>query len=268
MFLFDFFKKRRRARVLREARLDENAWVQALERYHFTQVLSDMERERLHERVILFLDEKPVHAARGLHMDAGVKLAIAVQACILILNLDLDWYRPWTEVIVYPGGFLARREEVDEVGVVHTYDEEMSGESSGSGIVVLSWADAQMAGQKPNGRGYNVVIHEFAHQLDMLNGDANGFPPLHRDMKRADWAAAFGAAYEHFCKRVDDWEDTGIDDYASDSPAEFFAVLSEAFFETPHTVLQEYPAVYEQLKLFYRQHPAGREAMVPQKKQA
>jgi Mlc titration factor MtfA (ptsG expression regulator) len=258
LFLLDFFKKRRRARVLRTARLDEQAWTMEVARYPFTRALNDDERARLRDLVILFLAEKPIHAARGLNMDEGVRLAIATQACMPILNLDLDWYRPWTEVIVYPGEFVARREEMDEDGVVHTYNEEMSGESSGAGVVALSWADAQMAGQGEEGRGYNVVIHEFAHQLDMLNGDANGFPPLHADMNRREWADAWGAAYAHFCKRVDEWEDTAIDEYASDSPAEFFAVLSEAFFETPGVVLKEYPAVYEQLTRFYRQDPAGR----------
>ena len=134
----------------------------------------------------------------------------------------------------------------------------MSGESWGHGTVVLSWADAQQAGQAKNGRGYNVVIHEFAHQIDMLNGDANGFPPLHADMNPEQWAKTFSAAYEHFCKRVDDWEETAIDEYAAESPAEFFAVISEAFFETPLAVRKEYPDVYAQLALFYRQDPAAR----------
>jgi Mlc titration factor MtfA (ptsG expression regulator) len=256
--MFSFLKRRRRERVLREAHIDEAAWNRELEHYSFTRVLDAAERERLKQLVILFLAEKPIHGAGSLRIDNGARLAIAIQACILILNLDLDWYKSWTEVIVYPGGFVARHEEVDEAGVVHTVEEAMSGESWEHGTVILSWADAQQAGQAEDGKGYNVVIHEFAHQIDMLNGDANGFPPLHSDMNREQWAKAFSAAYEHFCKRVDDWEETAIDEYAAENPAEFFAVISEAFFETPLAVRGEYPQVYEQLALFYRQDPAQR----------
>lgn len=257
--MWSFFKQRRRERVLREAQVDEAAWSRELESYSFTRVLNPGERARLKQLVILFLAEKPVNGAGNLHIDNGARLAIAVQACMLILNLDLDWYKSWTEVIIYPGEFVARREEIDEAGVVHTVVEPMSGESWEHGTVVLSWADVQQAGQ---GEGYNVVIHEFAHQIDMLNGDANGFPPLHKGMDRAQWASALSVAYEHFCKRVDDCEDTAIDEYAAENPGEFFAVISEAFFETPLAVRKEYPDVYAQLVLFYRQDPLQRLASV------
>lgn len=254
--MFRFFKNRRRARILREAHLDDAEWQRALNDYSFTRVLNADERARLKQLVILFLAEKPIHAAGNLRMDNGARLAIAIQACMLILNLDLDWYKSWTEVVVYPGEFVGRHEEIDEAGVVHVVEREMSGESWHHGTVVLSWADVSQAGRAD---GYNVVIHEFAHQIDMLNGDANGFPPLHDDMNREAWAKAFSAAYEHFCKRVEDWEETAIDDYACESPAEFFAVISEAFVEIPQVVRREYPDVYAQLVRFYRQDPAGRQ---------
>jgi MtfA peptidase len=255
LILFNFLKRRRREKVLREAHIDEAEWQRALDDYNFTRALNADERARLKQLTILFLAEKPINGAGNLHIDNGARLAIAIQACMLILNLDLDWYKSWTEVILYPGEFVARREEVDEAGVVHTVEEPMSGESWEHGTVVLSWADVRQAGKED---GYNVVIHEFAHQIDMLNGDANGFPPLHKDMSRELWAAAFSKAYEHFCKRVDDWEETAIDDYAAESPGEFFAVISEAFFEIPQVVRKEYPEVYAQLTQFYRQDPAYR----------
>jgi Mlc titration factor MtfA (ptsG expression regulator) len=256
--MLNFLKRRRRERVLRESRLDEAAWTREISAYSFTRVLDADERARLKQLVILFLAEKPINGAGKLNIDSGARLAIAIQACMLILNLDLDWYKSWTEVIIYPGEFVARHEEVDEAGVVHRVEEPMSGESWEFGTVVLSWADVMKAGQSENDRGYNVVIHEFAHQIDMLNGDANGFPPLHKDMSRALWATAFTAAYEHFCKRVDAWEETTIDEYAAENPAEFFAVVSEAFFETPLAVLEAYPDIYKQLTLFYRQDTAAR----------
>ena len=131
----------------------------------------------------------------------------------------------------------------------------MTGESWLEGPVILSWEDAGSGG---DGSGYNVVIHEFAHKLDMLNGDANGYPPLHAGMNRGRWAQAFGAAYEDFRERVERREASAIDPYAAENPAEFFAVLSEAFFETPRAVLGEYAEVYRQLVAFYRQDPAAR----------
>src|SRR6185503_15022239 len=141
-------------------------------RYEFLDVLSDDERARLAERTVLFLHEKSIHGAGGMQVRDDVRLAIAAQASLLVLNLDLDYYRGWVEVIVYPDEFVAEYDYVDEDGVAHHVAEPMSGESWLEGPVILSWADAEQTG---GDSGYNVVIHEFAHKLDMLNGDANGF---------------------------------------------------------------------------------------------
>lgn len=250
-----WFRRWRRERILKHGELDPQLWRNAVARYHFVSDLSEGERERLRELVILFLHDKPVQGAGGMTLRDEVRVAIAVQACILILNLGLDYYRGWVEVIVYPDEFVAEYEYVDEAGVAHHVEEAMTGESWERGPVVLSWADAEEAG---TGLGYNVVIHEFAHKLDMLNGEPNGFPPLHADMSREAWSGAFTAAYEDFCRRVDAGGRTGIDDYAAESPAEFFAVMSEAFFETPERVYRDYPQVYAQLAQFYRQDPHQR----------
>ena len=253
--MFAAFKRWRRRRIIERAALDPALWRQALERLPFLRGLSDAERERLRQAVILFLHQKSIRGAAGLELDAAMQLLIAVQACLLILNLDIDYYRGWVEVIVYPDEFVPRGEYTDENGVVHTEREPRAGEAWLQGPVILSWADVT-----PSAAGVNVVIHEFAHKLDMLNGDANGFPPLHRGMSRDAWSQAFGAAYADFCRRVDADEDIAIDPYAAESPGEFFAVMSEAFFEAPHAVAGLYPRVYEQLKLFYRQDPAARRA--------
>jgi Mlc titration factor MtfA (ptsG expression regulator) len=133
----------------------------------------------------------------------------------------------------------------------------MIGESWQRGPVILSASDATRSGECD---GVNVVIHELVHKLDMLNGEPNGFPPLHPGMSVADWSRAFGEAYQDFCDRVDNGEDTAIDPYGAESPGEFFAVLSEAFFEIPHTVRGVYPDIYRQLAAFYRQDPARRMA--------
>lgn len=225
-----------------------------MEHYPFTRALGEAERERLRHWVTLFMHDKSIHGARGMTVTDDMRLTIAVQACVLILGLDLDYYRGWVDVIVYPDEFVARYDYVDEAGVAHAVAEPMSGESWMHGPVILSWADADDTGDGT----YNVVIHEFAHKLDMLNGAANGFPPLHRDMSRKAWSTAFSAAYEDFCRRVDRREMPFMDSYAAESPAEFFAVAAEMFFQAPAELKDWYPEVYRQLVLFFRQDPAAR----------
>ena len=253
--MFRALRNWRRERILKRSPLDEALWRSVIERYPFTRALSAEERARLRDWVVLFLHEKSVVGARGLAVRDEMRICIAVQACMLILNLDLDYYRGWVEVIVYPGEFVAECEYMDEDGVVHRVKEPMSGESWLAGPVILSWEDMELRGGRT---GYNVVLHEFAHKLDMLNGDANGFPPLHAGMDRAAWSAAFSAAYEDLQLRLERNEPTGIDAYAAEHPSEFFAVMSEAFFEMPDAVRAEYGEIYRQLAAFYRQDPAAR----------
>jgi Mlc titration factor MtfA (ptsG expression regulator) len=247
-----WFADWRRARILRRFKLDEAAWQSAVSRYSFTRRLAHADRSRLRDLVILFLHEKAIHGAGGLVVRDEIRMAIAIQACILILNLDLDYFGGWSEIIVYPDEFMVDYEYTDENGVVHRVREQMAGESWLQGPVILSWADADAAHQ---GTGYNVVIHEFAHKLDMLNGEANGFPPLHPEMSREAWSQTFGAAYTDFCLRAERGESMPFDGYAAEHPAEFFAVASEAFFEVPLAMQAGYPQVYSQLALFYRQDP-------------
>jgi MtfA peptidase len=154
--------------------------------------------------------------------------------------------------VVYPGDFRVPIAETDADGVVHEFDDERAGESWPGGPVVLSWDAAA------NDPQINVVIHEFAHMLDMANGEADGMPPLHAGMDRHAWQQAFRAAYEGFCDAVDRGKNTWLDPYAAEHPGEFFAVLSEAFFETPNETRRRYPDAYQQLRLFYRQDPAKR----------
>ena len=250
-----WFKRWRRARIVRRTDFNESAWLETVNRYSFIRAMTEAERARLKEWVILFLHQKAIHGAGGLAVRDEIRFAIAAQACILILNLDLDYYRGWQEVIVYPDEFVAEYEHMDDDGVMHQVREPMAGESWLQGPVILSWADAAAPDQAA---GYNVIIHEFAHKLDMLNGDANGFPPLHAGMSRDAWSGSFASAYADFCRRVEAGEQTTIDPYAADDPAEFFAVTSEAFFEIPRTLRTSYPEVYRQLALFFRQDPALR----------
>ncbi|MEW6313409.1 MAG: M90 family metallopeptidase [Pseudomonadota bacterium] len=244
----------RRRRMIRRHALPEHLWQEAAGNLYFLDGLNANEWARLRELATLFLAEKHVNAAGGLVLTDAMRVNIAAQACLLILNLDLDYYGDWVELIVYPGDFIAEASYTDQHGIVHELREPRSGESWLKGPVVLSW-DAVACGPV---QGINVVIHEFAHKLDMLNGNANGYPPLHRGMSRGAWSAAFSTAYEDFCHEVDAGMETWLDEYASNSPAEFFAVASEAFFIEPRTMRSLYPAVYEQLQQFYRQDPLAR----------
>ena len=204
-----------------------------------------------------FLRAKSLEGAGGFVLDEEVCAVVAAQACIPILALGIDAYTGWSSVIVYPGGFVSRGTSVDETGIEHEWEEERSGESWFRGPVVLSWEDVAASGRL---EGYNVVIHEMAHKLDMLNGDANGFPPLHPEMDGAAWHRVFSAAYEDLCARVDAGEETDVDPYAAEGPDEFFAVASEYFFELPGVLDGCYPEVYAELRAFYRQDPLARAA--------
>lgn len=243
--------KRLLQRFTRQASpVPESLWQAAEARLPFIAAMPAAARERLRRLVLAFLDDKVFSGAQGFEPDDLVRLSIALQACLPVLELGLSAYAGWKGIIVYPGEFVIPRRVVDEDGVLHEYDEEALGEAWSDGPVVLSWyADpADYAGT-------NVVIHEFAHKLDMLSGEADGVPPLHSGIDEAEWIETLDAAYEDFCARIDDGEDTAIDPYAAEHPGEFFAVMSEVFFTGPTLMRTEYPALYALFVRFYRQDP-------------
>lgn len=220
--------------------------------------LDGVEQERLRTLALDLLRGKrfsPVADAVPTGLDI---VLIAAQAALPVMNLGANWYKGWNEVVLYPSEFVHEGDETDEIGVVHKVRHVRTGESWEGGPLVLALDSVRASGKL---EGYNVVIHEFAHKLDMNNGRVNGFPPMHGDMKAEDWSAVFGAAYGDFCGRLEAMENeeaSVLDPYAAESPAEFFAVMSEYFFEWPELVVDTYPAVYEQLSRFYRQDPMGR----------
>jgi len=225
-------------------------WARTIAGLPFLAALPAGEQGRLKSLAENFLVEKEFSTAGGLQLSDEICVSIAAQGCLPILNLGLSAYGDWVGIVVYPDEFVVPRHIQDDAGVVHEYDDVLSGEAWQGGPLLVSWHDVQMAGE-----GYNVVIHEFAHKLDMLNGEADGMPALHSGIAPEEWERVFSAAYEDFCRRVDADEETIIDPYASDDPAEFFAVFSESFFELPDVVAAEYPALYQLLKRYYRQDP-------------
>jgi MtfA peptidase len=210
---------------------------------------------RLADLALLFLQEKRLEPVQELILTDRMRFIIALQACLPILELGLEWYRGWYAMILYPAEFVPGHEYVDADGLVWVDDAVKSGEAWERGPVILSWADVE-AGMELD--GYNVIVHELAHKLDMRDGNANGCPPLHAAMSRQAWSRDLATAFADLGRRAGAGEDTPIDPYGAESPAEFFAVASEAFFETPEVLMDEYPAVYDQLRAFYRQDPLRR----------
>ncbi len=241
-------------RFLHKHRIPLHLWESALSRSAVLAPLDSEERHRLRELTSRFLRDKSIGGAQGLFVTDEMRVLIASQACLLILNLDLDYFAGWHEVIVYPDSFMATHQEYDEAGVVHETRHALGGEAWGRGPVILSWQDAR-PGAYPHGPGSNVILHEFAHKVDMRNGAANGMPPLHADMSRPAWTQALTSAYDDLYQQLQRRNHTAIDPYAAESPAEFFAVLTETFFELPRRLYETYPKVYEVFKQFYRQDP-------------
>jgi Mlc titration factor MtfA (ptsG expression regulator) len=240
----------RRKRVLRRHQIDAALWRRAVDGLEFINRLPPSRADSLKRLCLLFLAEKQFAGTHGLEVSDAMRVSIAAQACLPVLELGLDWYAGFTGVVVYPGDFRVRRVETDEHGVVHEWDDELAGEAMPGGPVVLSWDAAA------NDPQMNVVIHEFAHKLDMLSGAADGLPPLHVGMSREAWIAAFKEAYEGFCDAVERGRETWLDPYAAEHPSEFFAVISEAFFKDAAETRRRYPEVFAQLKLFYKQDPS------------
>lgn len=247
-----WFGRWRRARAVRRQAIDARQWQQVVSRFSFLRMLPAADQRRLHELVAVFLDRKAISGAGGQDMTREMQLVIAAQACLLVLNLDLDFYDDWVEIIVYPDEFVIDHEYMDEDGVMHHVRAPASGEAWEQGPVILSWRDAEEA---DGGDGYNVVLHEFAHKIDIRNGTADGFPPLLEILESRAERIGPRLAVHVGMQRLERREETALDEYAAEDPAEFFAVLSELFFERPDALAKMYPAVYGQFTQFYRQDP-------------
>lgn len=248
--MFERFRQWRHKRIVEKANIPDEAWADQISRLRLLKRLSEDELNRLKILATLLLHRKDFSAAHDLSLTEPMKRMIALQACLPILNLGLGWYKGWHSIIVYPQGFFSEQDYVDEFGVTHQHKRALSGEAWDRGPVILSWDDVEHAGEID---GDNLVIHEFAHKLDMRNGLANGFPPLHKGMDSAHWAKVFSNAFQHFRHSLEHSRPSNIDPYAAHSPAEFFSVLSEVFFERPEIIYREYPDVYRLLSEFYRQ---------------
>lgn len=249
----------REQRAVERHAIPDALWRLTLLRYPFLGQRSDDDLAELRRLCSLFLATKEFHGAAGFEVTDEVAVAVAAQACLPVLRLGLSWYDGFVGIVMHAGEVVAQRRFEDEDGVVHEYDEELAGEAMEGGPLMLAW-QAIAVSDDPAQFGadavFNVVIHEFAHVIDMRDGLADGVPPLEA-AERERWIAVIDAEWEKFCARIDAGEDTLIDPYGGEAVEEFFAVAVEAFFVAPAAMRSEEPAMYRLLADFFKQDPAA-----------
>jgi len=253
--LWQRLRRRSEQRAVERRAIPDALWQQTLAHYPFLARRSTDDQAELRRLSSLFLDRKEFSGAHGLVVDDAMALAIAAQACLPVLRLGLRHYDGFVGIVVHPDEVQVRREFIDDAGVVHEYDDVLSGEAVEGGPMMLSWRDVEEAGDT-SAWGYNVVIHEFAHVLDMGDGVADGIPLLASATERRRWQAVLMREYEAFCRALEARRGTVLDPYGAEAPEEFFAVASEAFFIAAHDLRAQMPALYELLAGYYRQDPA------------
>lgn len=250
------WKRRRRKRV--RQRPTPASWPAILDRYvPYVRRLSQEDRGELFGHMHVFLAEKRFEGCGGLKITEAIRVTIAAQACLLLLHRETNYYSKLRSILVYPSTYVAHAPRRQPDGTVVEGPQARAGESWHHGVVVLSWDDVQH-GAADIDDGHNVVLHEFAHQLDSESGSVEGAPALGLRSRYVVWARVLGHEYDRLQREVAARHRTLIDAYGAQNPAEFFAVVTECFFERPVELLRRHPALYEQLRSFYRQDPAER----------
>jgi len=251
--MFGILKRRRRNGL--RAKPFPPAWRAILERsFPLFAKLPKPDQEELQGHIQVFVAEKNFEGCGGLKITDEMKVVIAAQACLLLLHRQTDYYPRLQSILLYPGTYVAKDREATGHGVITERDHGRLGESWESGAVVLAW-DATLGGARGTNDGQNVVFHEFAHQLDQEDGDADGAPILERRTQYAQWARVLGGEFERLCRDAESDRRTLLDHYGAKNPAEFFAVATECFFEKPEKLREKHPELYEELKHFYQQDP-------------
>jgi Mlc titration factor MtfA (ptsG expression regulator) len=253
--MFALFKKRRRDRLRRKAFPPE--WLGLLERnVPIYRRLPEADRQELQGHILVFMAEKHFEGCGGLELTDEIRLTIAAHACLLLLHRETDYYPRLISILVYPQAYVARNREPIGGGVVLEGDMVRLGEAWKDGVVVLSWDDVRR-GASDLHDGQNVVLHEFAHQLDQQDGTADGAPILDFRSQYVTWARVLSQEYEQLRRDTEQGRADVLDSYGAINPAEFFAVATECFFERPISLRARHPALYEQLQTYYHQDPAA-----------
>ena len=256
-----WFRNRKRKKL--RGRAVPPAWHTIVgRRVPYVAFLSEADRRELFGHIHVFLAEKHFEGVGGLALTDDMKVTIAAQACLLLLHRDTDYFPHCDSIIVYPHAYVASVTHTDAAGVVTEGNDVRLGESWQAGLVVLAWDDVLRGAERAQD-GYNVVLHEFAHQLDEESGVANGTPKLANRAAYSDWAKVMYEEFRALIEAAEHRQPTDLDPYGATNPAEFFAVITEAFFERPGMIQSKHPAMYERLKAYYRQDPAVRMAQDP-----
>lgn len=248
-----WWRRRRHARLA--ARPFPKAWRTILRRrVPLYQSLPPDLQLQLKQRIQVFIAEKPFIGCAGQPITDEVRVTIAAQACLLLLNRVHHNFPNLRQILVYPTRFVVPRLHTDAAGVSHQGTNVLAGESWSQGQVVLSWQDV-LEGAAVADDGHNVVLHEFAHQLDQESGSANGAPPLASNQDSRRWSHVMQHAFDQLQHATQLGEPTLLSAYGATNPAEFFAVATEVFFEQPRLMAQEHPEMYSELAQFYRTDP-------------
>ena len=220
---------------------------------YFGQMPTDLQLQ-LKQHIQVFLAEKTFVGCNGVKITDEIRITIAAQACLLLLNRKTDFYPKLQTILVYPRAFIKEQQNMEADGLKYSQKVALAGESWDFGKVVLSWQDT-LEGAKIPDDGHNVVIHEFAHQLDQENGRANGAPILDKGQSYKCWSDVFSAQFEQLKRQEKTGSPSLFDYYGATNPAEFFAVTSEVFFEQANQFHSKHPLLYQQLKNYYQVDP-------------
>lgn len=251
--MLGFFKQARRAKLRSAPHPAE--WAEILgKNFPLFQMLPAGDQRELLGHIQVFVAEKNFEGCAGLEVTDEIRVTIAAQACILLLHRNTDYYPRLQSILVYPRAYLAEQQEHSGYGVVHEFTSERAGESWDTGAIVLAW-DEVVNGASDALDGYNVVLHEFAHQLDQEDGATEGVPLLGKPARYVAWARVLGNEFRRLQRQSESGEPTLLDTYGATNAAEFFAISTEFFFEQPHELKKKHPALYEQLREFYNQDP-------------
>ena len=252
--MFGLFRNRRRERL--RSQPFPPAWLTVIERnVSIYNRLPEADQRELQGHIQVFLSEKHFEGCGGLALTDEIKVTIAAQACLLLLHRETGYYPRLITILVYPHAYVARSVEPIGRGVVLEGETARLGEAWKEGVVVLSWDDVRR-GASDLHDGHNVVLHEFAHQLDQQDGTADGAPILEHRSRYVTWARVLSADYEQLRRDTEQGRTDVLDEYGATNPAEFFAVATECFFEKPIQLRRKHPQLYEELKAYYRQDPA------------
>lgn len=233
--------------------LDPALWSHVRAHLPWARALDDVRGQRLSVLAAGFLRRKAITPVGGLELDDGDRAVLAAACCLPVMEVGAAGLRGWSELVVYPDAFRVNRSHVDAAGVLHEWEDELIGEAWESGPLILSWADVQADCAEPEA-GFCVAVHEIAHKLDALDGLLDGTPPLASDFHAA-WVRDFQRAFDAMNASLDRGREVGIDEYAAESPEEFFAVASEYHFSAPADLRAAFPEVAAHLARFYGPSP-------------